>query len=68
MKLANANHVVMVDDNEGDVVIAELPIFYILTSSGDPRDRERAEQLGASGVLTKRDHFEDYIEFFDSLA
>jgi CheY-like chemotaxis protein len=45
-----------------------LPIFCMLTSSGDPRDRARAEALGASGFVTKPGNFADYVAFFDSLA
>lgn len=132
IEIANENHVIMVDDNEGDVFLvkqcfldskldnpwksfptgaeflrylkdvsrgaapmpalvlldlnmpgldgldvlertrrdpefAELPIFCMLTSSWDPRDKARAETLGASGFVTKSDNPRDYVAFFDSL-
>ncbi len=132
MKLKNNEHVVMVDDNEGDVYLAkicfeqskvtnpwmsfpsgstflefleevkggehkmpalalldinmpglsglevlkkvrqnkffdELPLFCMLTSSCDPRDKAQAHELGASGFVTKPDRFQDYVKFFNSL-
>jgi two-component system response regulator len=133
VKLANDNHVAMVDDNDGDIVLARncfelsrltnpwlafpdgerfldylddvkaqaqpmpaivlldinmprmsgfdvlseirkdsffdnLPIFCMLTSSADERDIERAEQLGASGFVTKPGSLDNYIDFFNSLS
>ena len=46
----------------------QLPVFCVLTSSTDPRDRQRAERLGVSGFFTKADNMEDYIAFFESLS
>jgi CheY-like chemotaxis protein len=132
LKLANSNHIVMVDDNEGDTKLArigcemanvpnrwlsfsngpdfldylakvrrglapmpalvlldinlpgmtglevlektrsdphfaDLPIFCMLTSSSDPRDRAEAKSRGASGFVTKPDDIKDYVSFFRSL-
>lgn len=47
---------------------ADLPVFCMLTSSTDPAERARAEQLGASGFVVKPDRPDDYVAFFDSLA
>jgi two-component system response regulator len=132
LKLANGNDVVMVDDNEGDVVLTQrcfemsrvpnpwmsfssgpgflahlrlvrrgealmpalvlldlnmpgmsgfevlqttrsdpyfeqLPVFCMLTSSHDPRDKARAERYGASGYFTKTANLDEYVTFFDAL-
>jgi two-component system response regulator len=45
-----------------------LPVFCILSSSSDPRDRARARALGAAGFVTKPGGFKDYVAFFDSLV
>jgi CheY-like chemotaxis protein len=132
MNLANENHIVMVDDNPGDLELAQtccaesnvenpwlaftngkdffaylqqvkhgrqpmpalvlldinmpgmsgldvlretrrdgffetLPIFCMLTSSTDPRDKQAAEELGVSTFVTKPDLLQDYVRFFDTL-
>ena len=132
VKLANANHIIMVDDNEGDTELgricceqsdvanpwlsfsngpsflayleairrgeapmpalvlldinmpgmtglevleqtrddqffANLPIFCMMTSSADPRDKARAQSLGASGFVTKPDRVQEYVRFFNTL-
>ena len=46
----------------------ELPVFCMLTSSTDPRDRQRAEARGASGFVVKPNDPADYVAFFDALA
>jgi CheY-like chemotaxis protein len=46
----------------------ELPIFCVLTSSNDPRDRTQAMELGASGFQNKPTDPETCTAFFDSLA
>jgi len=46
----------------------ELPIFCMLTSSSDPRDKQRGLELGASGFVVKPHDPTEYIAFFDSLA
>jgi CheY-like chemotaxis protein len=38
-----------------------------LTSSDQPQDRARANELGASGFVTKPYDLSDYVRFFDSL-
>lgn len=45
-----------------------MPIFCVLTSSRDPRDKERAESLRVSGFFTKAATMEEYITFFDALV
>jgi CheY-like chemotaxis protein len=51
-----------------DSFFEQLPIFCMLTSSSDPRDRERAIACGASGFLVKPDNPADYVAFFQSLV
>ena len=51
-----------------DPYFVNLPVFCVLTSSTDPRDRERAQRLGVSGFYNKADNMEDYIAFFQSLS
>lgn len=46
----------------------EMPIFCVLTSSRDPRDKARAESLRVSGFFTKAASMEEYISFFDALV
>jgi CheY-like chemotaxis protein len=45
-----------------------MPIFCVLTSSRDPRDKERAQALDVSGFFTKAATMEEYISFFDALV
>jgi CheY-like chemotaxis protein len=45
-----------------------MPIFCVLTSSRDPRDKERAQALQVSGFFTKAATMEEYISFFDALV
>jgi two-component system response regulator len=40
------------------------PIFCMLTSSGDPRDRANALRLGVAGFFVKPDTVDRYVEFF----
>lgn len=51
-----------------DDFFGQLPIFCMLTSSADSRDRQAAERLGASGFVTKPGRIADYVAFFDGLA
>jgi len=51
-----------------DECFRELPVFCMLTSSADSKDRSTAERLGASGFVTKPDRIADYVAFFDSLG
>lgn len=57
----------VLERTRSDPAFARLPVFCMLTSSGDPRDKARAEALGASGFVTKSDDPRDYVAFFDSL-
>lgn len=50
-----------------DEFFDELPKFCVLTSSADPRDRERATTLRALGVFTKPYEIRDYVAFFDAM-
>lgn len=45
-----------------------VPIFCMLTSTADPRDRDRAKAFGASGFVTKPHDIDDYVRFFDEMA
>jgi DNA-binding NarL/FixJ family response regulator len=40
----------------------------MLTNSDNPRDIERAAELGANGFQTKPATMKEYVRFFDSLA
>jgi CheY-like chemotaxis protein len=51
-----------------DKYFDEVPFFCVLTSSGDPRDRERASKLGVNGFFTKASDMDEYISFFDALV
>ena len=42
-------------------------LVCMLTSSNDPKDRDRARELGADGFITKFDDLEQYVNFFNSL-
>ena len=46
----------------------EMPVFCVLTSSRDPRDKHSAEALHVSGFFTKAATMEEYISFFDGLV
>lgn len=46
----------------------DVPFFCVLTSSGDPRDRERAHSLGVNGFFVKASDMDQYINFFDELV
>jgi CheY-like chemotaxis protein len=47
---------------------AQLPVIMMLTNSDNPRDIERAAELGANGFQTKPATMKEYVRFFDSLA
>lgn len=57
----------VLERTRSDPHFEELPVFCMLTSSSDPRDRARAEELGATGFVTKPGTFDAYVAFFDSL-
>jgi CheY-like chemotaxis protein len=45
-----------------------LPIMCMLTTSTDPRDRERAARLGASDFITKPDSLNAYVRLFQAFG
>lgn len=45
-----------------------VPFFCVLTSSRDPRERDRAKSLGVNGFITKASDMDEYINFFDGLV
>jgi CheY-like chemotaxis protein len=45
----------------------EVPIVCVLTSSTDPRDRQRATELGASAFQNKPTDMDECVGFFNSL-
>jgi len=51
-----------------DPFFAEVPIFVVLTSSTDPRDKRRAEDLGVDGFYTKTSNLDQYIAFFNAMV
>ena len=51
-----------------DPYFDEVLFFCVLTSSGDPRDRERANSLRVDGFFTKASDMDQYINFFDALV
>jgi two-component system response regulator len=57
----------VLERTRNDPHFEELPVFCMLTSSSDPRDRARAGALGAIGFVIKPGAFDAYVAFFDSL-
>lgn len=53
---------------KGDSFFQDLPVFCMLTGSGEIAERERAAQLGAKGFVVKPDTVAAYVSFFDTLA
>jgi CheY-like chemotaxis protein len=51
-----------------DPFFDDLPVFVMLTSSTDPRDREKAAARGVVGFVAKSDDPNTFVEFFNSLA
>ena len=51
-----------------DDLFRDLPVVMMLTSSDDPRDRERASVAGADGYLLKPYDPKCYLSFFTALA
>jgi CheY-like chemotaxis protein len=51
----------------GDSYFDEVPIFCVLTSSTDPRDQRRAQELGVDGFYTKASSLDEYVAFFNAL-
>ena len=51
-----------------DPYFAQVPIFCVFTSSSDPRDKRRAEELGVDGFYTKTSNMDQYIAFFNAMA
>ena len=51
-----------------DDLFRDLPVVMMLTSSDDPRDRERALAVGAVGYLLKPYNPKCYLALFASLA
>lgn len=51
-----------------DPFFAKVPIFCVLTSSTDPRDKRRAEELGVNGFYTKTSNLDAYIAFFNAMS
>jgi CheY-like chemotaxis protein len=58
----------ILQETRADPYFGEVPIFCVLTSSTDPRDQRRAEQLGVTGFYTKSSSVDYYIQFFNSLV
>jgi CheY-like chemotaxis protein len=50
-----------------DPFFKDRPIFAILTTSANERDKSMAAQLGANDFFTKPDNLDDYIHLFSSL-
>ncbi|MDQ8204177.1 response regulator [Pelagicoccus sp. SDUM812003] len=46
----------------------EAPTILMLTNSDNPRDIERAGELGANGYQPKHFELKKYVDFFNSLA
>lgn len=45
----------------------QMPIVMMLTSSNDPKDRQRASEAGANGYLLKPYNPNCYLDLFNSL-
>jgi CheY-like chemotaxis protein len=57
----------ILQETRADPYFGTLPIFCVLTSSTDPRDQRRAQELGVTGFYTKSSSIDHYIEFFNSM-
>ncbi len=55
-------------ETRDDPFFTDLPVFCMLTSSSDPRDEQRAKELGASGFVTKPGDPANFVAFFDQLV
>jgi len=51
-----------------DEQFRKIPIVMMLTSSDDPVDRNKAEQVGANGYIVKPFNPQFYQQFFESLV
>jgi CheY-like chemotaxis protein len=51
-----------------DTHFDQLPIFCVFTSSSDPREQRRAEDLGVNGFYTKTSSIDEYVAFFNALV
>jgi CheY-like chemotaxis protein len=68
LNMPGLNGLEVLSATRSDPYFDKVPIFCVLTSSCDPRDRESAASLGASGFYTKASTLEEYVSFFDSLV
>ena len=57
----------ILDRVRSDPFFLDLPIFCMLTSSGDPRARDKAREMGTSGFMVKQHALDGYVAFFNGL-
>lgn len=60
LKMPRKNGWEALEDIRGDPKLRDLPVF-ILTTSTDEEDRQRARQLGANGYFTKQVTFDNLV-------
>ena len=67
LNMPGMNGLEVLKETRKDPIFASLPIVCILTSSTDPRDKQQAAELGASGFRLKPTDVDECVAFFDSL-
>lgn len=68
LNMPGMNGIEILHTTRADGFFSKLPIFFVLTSSTDPRDQRRAQELGVDGFYTKTSSIDDYVDFFSALG
>lgn len=68
LNMPGMNGLEVLEAARSDPFFDKLPFFFVLTSSSDPRDQRRAQELGIDGFYTKSSSIDDYIHFFNALG
>lgn len=68
INMPNMNGFEVIEKIRCDEHFMSTPFIMMLTSSDDPRDRERADTAGANGYLVKPFNPNFYLDFFNSLV
>lgn len=54
-----------IENLRSEEMFSTIPIVIMLTNSDSPKDREKAQNVGANGFQTKFSDIEAYTRFFD---